>query len=888
MSKCLLIDGYSIINRAFYGMPPMNNSSGVPTGAIYGFLNIMFHFIDEEQPDYLAVAFDVSHPTFRHEMYKEYKGTRKPFPDDLKSQIALIRSLLTKMNIPIVELKGYEADDVLGTLATMAAGEGISVSLVSGDRDLLQVATDRIKVRIPKTKGGQTLVVDYYEQDVLSEYQLDTKQYIEYKALLGDTSDNVPGIAGCGEKTATKLLLDYGSIQGIYEHLLEIKKPALNKALSEGREQLMLSLKLVTIKKDVPLSLTLSDIAVKEHYTEDAYAEMKEYELKSFYKRFENVTAAVAKNELSLTKCSSLSEWEQKASDMQGDSLALCIKPLKSADFHEESSGQMSLVFTKPEDMYLYCAGNGRDSVLYVVAGEPEEPLFKDCDREIILFGAKDYYDLVSYSESVSDVKILAYLRNPIASGYSVAALSSELLGETTISEEEFLGKSDVYDLYQNKPDEVIKFYGHYVNDLCRVKPLLYERIADMGMADLYSTVEMPLTYVLYSMQKEGMLVLPSRLKEYSQELSQGIEALQKTIYEETGMEFNILSPKQLGEVLFEKLGLKGGKKTKSGYSTAADELEKLAAENPIVDKILEYRALTKLKSTYADGLCGYIAEDGRIHTKLHQTITATGRLSSSDPNLQNIPIRTDLGRRIRKAFVPKEGYVFVDADYSQIELRLLAHLSGDEQLIAAYNESADVHAITASKVFHVPLSEVTPELRRNAKAVNFGIVYGISSFGLGQDLSISKKEAQKYIDDYFAAYPDVKEYLNQMVASAKENGYSTTMYGRRRPIPELTGGGTNFMQRSFGERVAMNAPVQGTAADIIKIAMIRVFKRLKRENLRARLVLQIHDELLIEAPKEEEEIVKAILSEEMAQASCIKVRLETDVHSGTDWYEAK
>lgn len=883
--KLVLIDGHSILNRAFYGVPDLSNAQGLHTNAIYGFLNIMFKILEEEQPDYLAVAFDVHAPTFRHEMYEAYKGTRKPMPQELREQVPVMKEVLKAMNVVIVEQAGLEADDILGTLAKKAEADGMEVALVSGDRDLLQIATSHIKIRIPKTKMGRTEIEDYYAEDVKKAYQVTPLQFIELKALMGDTSDNIPGVPKIGAKTAEALMTEYGSLDNIYAHVEEISKKSIRESLMENRELADLSKALATIKTDCQVQLDYEAARAEDYYTKEAYLILKKLEFKNMLGRFDKAQANGDTGRLTET-------FKEFATEKE------CIEALKKV---QKASARAGILLMQEKERLFGLALSVEDgsTCFYKVQDEGKqarESASKLCEEladlskstKLATFDIKKQYGFLDResTEGYFDILIGAYLLNPLKNDYSIETIASEHLDMTIPGTVETFGKLGTAQAFAERPRECMEYYcyGAYV---CRKAALVLEqKLKETGMEQLMREIEMPLSLVLYDMEKEGVEVRREELKAYGDALVARIDELEKSIHAQAGVDFNINSPKQLGEVLFETMQLPGGKKTKTGYSTAADVLEKLAPEHPIVKDILEYRGLAKLKSTYADGLAAYIGPDNRIHTNFNQTITATGRISSTEPNLQNIPMRMELGRRIRKVFVPKAGYEFMDADYSQIELRVLAHMSGDEQLIDAYRMEQDIHRITAAKVFHTPFEEVTDLQRRNAKAVNFGIVYGISSFGLSQDLSISRKEAAEYIEQYFATYPKVKEFLDKLVAEAKEKGYVTTMFHRRRPVPELSS--SNFMQRSFGERVAMNSPIQGTAADIIKIAMIRVWKALKEAGLQSKLILQVHDELLIETLKEEEEQVRMILTENMKAAADLAVTLEVDLHTGDNWYEAK
>lgn len=918
--KLVLIDGHSILNRAFFGIPDLTNSEGLHTNAVYGFLNILFKILEEEQPDYLTVAFDVSQPTFRHEMYPEYKGTRKPMAAELRQQVPLMKEMLLAMGITVIEKGGYEADDLLGTIAKRSEEAGVDVAIVSGDRDLLQLASDHIKIRIPKTKKTGTEIEDYNTKEVVEKYLVTPTQFIDVKALMGDASDNIPGVPGIGEKTATALIAQYGSIENAYEHVDEIKPPRASKNLKEYYELAQMSKTLAAIDINARIDYELSGAKltqISDLYTKEAYLLCKKLEFKHLLGRFE-VDAPKNLAEEHFKKVTDKKEAQKIFAGLKGRECAFYIIPFEEViDHHMEPDGQMNLFGVMEENFpgmqQTDICKKGKEFLgMSLAFGEEEVYYFEtnpkmDCDairqlfldsqalsyatldlkQQLALLGMPEKKKIGTITrEKLFDNVIAAYLLNPIKNEYPYEDIAKDYADLMIPSRRDLIEKLTYDRAAKDKPEEFLKCVCYMAYTAFRSKHRLESELVATGMKELFDMVEMPLVFTLADMEDAGILASAAALKEYGDKLAVRITELEQKIYEQAGEEFNINSPKQLGVILFEKLQMPNGKKTKTGYSTAADVLERLASDYPIVADILEYRQLTKLKSTYADGLVNFIQEDGKIHTSFNQTITATGRLSSTDPNLQNIPMRIELGRLIRKAFVPKEGYVFVDADYSQIELRVLAHLSGDEKLIAAYREAQDIHRITASQVFHIPFEEVTDLQRRNAKAVNFGIVYGISSFGLSQDLSISKKEAADYIERYFETYPKIKTYLDGLVADAKKTGYVTTMFGRRRPIPELSS--SNFMQRSFGERIAMNSPIQGTAADIIKIAMIRVHDRLLDENLKSRLILTVHDELLVETAEEEEAAVRKILEEEMQGAAQLSVTLEIDAHTGHDWYEAK
>ena len=873
--KIVLIDGHSILNRAFFGVPPLTNSEGLHTNAVYGFLNIMFKILDEEKPDYLTVAFDRSEPTFRHQMFDAYKGTRKPMAQELREQVPVMKEVLQAMGIKIVEMPGYEADDLLGTIAGMAEVQGMDVSIISGDRDLLQLATEKVKIRIPKTKRTGTEIEDYYAADVVERYQVTPKEFIDVKALMGDSSDNIPGVPGIGEKTATNLIVAYKSIENAYAHLEEITPKRAKTNLEEHYDMAQMSKTLATIEVHVPIEFDMEAAKLTDLYTPEAYVYMKRLEFKNMLTRFSD--------DMSQNDLEKYFHVYHELDEIQNFFDGFSAKEA-AVSFFEEAGTVYGLAVAKSNQnvVYLTCGG-------FVTEGYLEEQVQKLCDGLDTLI-TPDLKGLLKHvrvpeTKNCIDTTIAAYLLNPLKNEYTYDDLARDILGLMVPSKLDLLGKLKIKKAAEEKP-EALELMACYEAYACiAAKNQLLEQLEDHGMKKLYDEIEMPLVYVLADMEKDGVRAEKAELEAYGAQLTGRISELETSIYEKAGETFNINSPKQLGVILFEKLQMPNGKKTKTGYSTAADVLERLAPDYPIVSEILEYRQLTKLKSTYADGLALCIAPDGRIHSTFNQTITATGRISSTEPNLQNIPIRMELGRLIRKVFVPKEGYVFIDADYSQIELRVLAHMSGDQNLIAAYQHAEDIHRITASQVFHTPLEEVTDLQRRNAKAVNFGIVYGISSFGLSQDLSITRKEAEGYIASYFETYPGIKIFLDRLVTDAKEKGYAETMFGRRRPVPELAS--SNFMQRSFGERIAMNSPIQGTAADIIKIAMIRVKQRLEREQLKSKLILQVHDELLIEAAADEEEYVKTLLAEEMRHAADLAVTLEVDVKSGRNWFEA-
>ena len=876
MNKLLLIDGNSIMNRAFYGIPDMTTNDGRHTNAIYGFLNIILKVIEEEQATHICVAFDLKKKTFRHEMYEAYKGTRKGMPEELHEQMPRIKEILQAMHIRIVEQEGFEADDLIGTLSKKGEREGFAVTILSGDRDLLQLATDTVLVRIPKTKHGKTEVEDYYAKNVVETYGVTPLIFIDMKGLMGDTSDNIPGVPGIGEKTAAKLLAEYGDLDGVYAAVDSMKASRMKQNLIENKDLAYLSKTLATIKLDCPIPFEFSEATYHDPFNAEAYTLFEDLELKSFYKRF------------SVEKKEELTFETVLIDDIDGyNALLAKLQKAKEVSFAwitQDGEALGVAVCMDLEHVYLI---RFMMFITEAMVADNLLALSRDYQVQLACMHVKKLLSFLDFHEedAVFDAGLAAYLLQPNQSEYEYDTLAKVYLDVTLPSEKEMLGKEKL-GYFSFEDERVQKWMAYQAIVPYKIKSVLREKLKETGMESLYDEMELPCLYALYEMEKNGIRVDGEALHQYGKKLRTRIEELTAEIHAMAGEEFNINSPKKLGEILFEKLGLKNGKKTKTGYSTSAEVLEKLKNAHPIIPKILEYRQLTKLNSTYAEGLAGYIRADGRIHGKFHQTVTVTGRISSADPNLQNIPTRMPLGREIRKVFIPEEGSVFVDADYSQIELRVLAHMSGDAALIAAYQADEDIHAITASQAFDVPLDQVDSTLRRKAKAVNFGIVYGISSFGLGQDLDISRKEAEGYIEKYFATYGKVKEFLDRTVEDAKKNGYTVTMFGRRRPIPELAS--SNFMTRSFGERAAMNAPVQGTAADIIKIAMVRVNRRLKKEHLQSKLVLQIHDELIIETKKEEVEIVQKILVQEMMHAADLAVPLLVDANVGDSWYDAK
>ena len=882
--KIMLIDGNSIVNRAFYGVPLLTNGEGRYTNGVYGFLNILFKLLDEEQPDYLAVAFDLHAPTFRHRTFDGYKGTRKGMPEELREQMPLLKEVLQAMHIPIFEQEGFEADDILGTLSALAEKNGIVPVVVSGDRDLLQLAGETLKVRIPKTKGGRTETEDYYAADVQAKYGVTPAEFIDMKALMGDASDNIPGVPGIGEKTAAKIITQYHDIETAIAHAAEIKPKKASENLAAYQEQARLSKFLATIVRDMPLEWDKEILKIGDMFNQTAYELVKRLEFKSMFSRFEGSASApkqaeqtyrfVADREGAKEVLAALKKGEVGYAfvyeNEEGQGLAL---------YQEQLGGvwmEASMAFLMQELLEIF------------------QPFFADSAyRKIGHDVKKDIRFLRSYGydgfTAEFDTAIGAYILNATGSSYEYDDIAAAFLNETYPSQEEVFGKGRTKKAFAALPEAERTAYGARQAEIFfRARKVMEERLAENEQKSLFYDMEMPLIYVLADMEKYGIKVDKAALLAYQKRLGESLDGMEEEIYALAGEKFNINSPKQLGVILFERLGLKGGKKTKTGYSTAADVLEKLRTAHPIVERILHYRQLAKLKSTYADGLLAVMdAETEKIYSTFNQTITATGRISSTEPNLQNIPVRLELGRELRKIFIPESAeFCFLDADYSQIELRVLAHISGDESLIAAFKSNQDIHRMTASQVFHVPFDEVTPLQRSNAKAVNFGIIYGKGAFSLGQDLGISRKEAEEYINAYFARYPKIKTFMEDTIKNGTKNGYVSTLWNRRRNMPELQS--SNFMQRAAGERAAMNMPIQGTAADIIKLAMIKVHRALQEGGYRSRLILQVHDELLIEAYKEEKDAVAKILKENMEHAADLLVPLDVDVHEGASWFEAK
>ncbi len=864
MKKLLILDSNSILNRAYYGIRFLSAADGTPTNAIYGFLNILFKLINDEKPDYVCGAFDLKDPTFRHKMYNEYKAGRKPMPDDLKVQMPYAREILKAMGIPVIEVSGYEADDIIGTVSAICDRDGIKCLIATGDKDDLQLVSENTNVILTVSRMGQSETVCYGIKEVYDKYNVTPEEFIDVKALMGDPSDNIPGVMGVGEKTAIKLIGEFHSIENLYKNLdTSGLKGAMLKKITEGHDSAVLSKELATICKSVPMSFDIEDSV----FDPSKLSEKTEF--------------------INLLERLSLNSFIKKIGVKASGDTDFFLN-IKEADSIKSLKNQISCVIKRQENNITQAAFSDGEKV-YTISGteafEAVKAVLEDNTKEKYMFDMKEDYvalsNVIEFNNVKADLAIGAYLLNPAKSTYTVFGVLKDIMGiEPPAEPDENLQLT----LFETESDDVIKKQAYCLVPLYKA---MLSRLTELGQEKLFFDIEMPLIYVLGDMEKAGITVDTKELESFGKSLGEKIDRLTAEIYTLAGEEFNINSPKQLGPVLFEKLGLKPLKKTKSGYATGAEVLEKLVGKHEIIQKILDYRQLTKLKSTYCEGLSAVVNKDtGRIHSKFNQTVTVTGRLSSTEPNLQNIPTRTELGRELRKMFVAGEGMLLLDADYSQIELRILAHLSQDPVMIDAYHRGEDIHAVTASQVFDVPLKEVTSEERSFAKTVNFGIVYGMGEFSLASELGISMKEAKKYIDGYWNKYTRIKEFMDTTKENAKHDGFVKTLFGRMRYIPELRS--PNYNIRSFGERAAANAPIQGTAADIIKIAMVRVHKRLKEENMQAKLILQVHDEIIVELPPEELSKAQTIVKEEMESAAELLVPLFIDMSYGKSWYDAK
>ena len=868
--KLMILDGNSIINRAFYGVRLLSTKDGVYTNAIYGFLNILEHLRADEQPDALCVAFDLKAPTFRHLAYDGYKATRHPMPEELAMQMPLMKEVLGAMNIPIYECEGWEADDILGTAGEICAREGTDCVIVTGDRDSLQLVTDRVTVKLVTSKSGQTITTNYTPDVFRAEYGFDPVRLVDLKSLMGDSSDNIPGVAGIGPKTATGLLLEYGTLDGVYEHLPEIKE-SVRKKLEKDREQAYLSYDLATIRKNAPVDFIPERNLVREANNDALYALFHKLEFTRLIARYGLHAPQEAPKPQEKLEAVYTCEIVKDAAQAR----EIAAKLSKKHYVNLIASDDVSKIAVQLEDAGFLFSGEAvlDNDFMSTIFGASVKKVTHDCKPLMRKLFERGF----PADGFIFDTALAAYDLDATRGDYKLDDVFSQYCGaQIGYADEARIGK-------EAAEQAALLAQSAAVAALYAVLP---RKLRECGMEKLYYEIELPLCAVLSRMETRGVLVDQMALVAFGNMLEVGIQKDQADIFRYAGQEFNINSPKQLGEILFERLGLPPVKKTKSGYSTNAEVLEKLKSRHPIVEAILDYRTLTKLKSTYADGLVKEIADDGRIHTTFQNMVTATGRLSSTEPNLQNIPVRTELGSEIRKMFVPKDGWVFVDADYSQIELRVLAHIAEDAHMQAAFTSGMDIHTATAAQVFHVAPEDVTPLMRRHAKAVNFGIVYGISEFSLAEDIGVTRKEAKAYIENYLQNYAGVREYMKNIVAQAKQDGFVTTMFGRRRNLPELKS--SNFNIRSFGERVALNTPIQGTAADIIKLAMIHVDKTLREQKLQARLVLQVHDELIVECPVSEREQVTALLTEQMEHVAKLSVPLLAEAKSGASWYEAK
>lgn len=874
MEKLLILDANSIVNRAFYAVKLLTTKDGFNTNAIFGFLNILFKYIEEINPDYIAAAFDLPAPTFRHKMFDGYKATRHKMPDELAEQIPVLKEILTAMNITIYEKAGYEADDIIGTVSRVCTEENVCCCVLTGDRDDLQLASENVLIHLVTTRMGNTNTEVFDDKKVFEKYGVTPGEFIDLKAIMGDSSDNIPGVRGIGEKGATALIQKFHSVDGIYENLeSEQITKSIRVKLENGKDDAYLSKTLATIDQNVPISISISETKIKDYDNDALFKLFNRLEFRSFIKKM-NI---VVENDDKQTNDDFFSNTTFKTA-LDKDELKTLLNKNDICFFIEKNLGQ--IVFCGDENCCY------RASIIENIEILKE---FFESNRSKNTHGLKNVLtylnDLGIDAKSIDfDSEIAAYLIEPSRKSYDLEGLAEDFL-KITLNDKENEDGQLCLDNFTGEDDNLLM---KKVLTIRALKEYETEYLYNNGMYDLFSTIEMPLVYVLASMEKIGFKIDTNSLAEFGKKLSMEIGRLTDTIYELSGHEFNINSPKQLGIVLFEELGLKAKKKTKSGYSTNAEVLEKLKYDHPIVEKILEYRTLNKLNSTYVDGLMAVIdKKTDKVYSSFNQTVTVTGRISSTEPNLQNIPVRTPLGREMRKMFVAEsDNFVLVDADYSQIELRVLAHISGDKNMIEAFRSGYDIHTATAAKVFGVDKEHVTGEMRSAAKAINFGLVYGMGEFSLSQDLHISVRAAKDYIDDYLGSYPDVKQYMKDTVEFAKKNGYVKTIFGRRRELPEINS--SNYQIRSFGERAAMNAPVQGTAADIIKLAMINVYRRLKEENMTSRLILQVHDELIVEAAKDEVDKVCDILKTEMENAVSLSVPLKVDMQVGHSWYDTK
>ena len=900
MDKLVLVDGNSIMNRAFYGIMGsrmLTTKDGTYTNAVYGFLAILFKLLEDINPQYLVVAFDLKAPTARHKLYEGYKANRKGMPDELAEQMPIIKEVLRAMNIDIVEMEGYEADDVLGTLSRYGEKQGLEVTILSGDRDTFQLATDNITIRIPHTKGGKTETDEYNREKIIEKYGLEPKQLIDVKGLQGDSSDNIPGVPGVGEKTALSIIQRYGSIENLYDKLEKGEddlKGKQKEKIEQNKDLAFLSKTLGTINLEVPITDTLEDFKVEEWDKEKVYDLFKKLNFKRYIERFSLQPGESDNLEQEKDEIENLNIVDKSLNE-----IIELVKNQKQMTFYLDTKldeNSKKIIKEKISSIAIYDNVN-KEAIFYNFSEETEIQALKEIleNNEIKKIGinlTKTYILLKQVDITLDgiyyDISIASYILNPSNNKLEIENLIDRFLEIDTskLASKEETTQINLFDeipLVEQDKEKCSK----YSYAISKIKDITEKKLEEIDALKLFNEIDMPTVEVLSDMQWNGMYVDEKELEEFGQELKDKLEILTKEIYEMAGEEFNINSTKQLGEILFEKMKLPVIKKTKSGYSTDVDVLEKLKKQDPIIEKILDYRQLMKLNSTYIEGLKPYInPKTKRIHSFFHQTITATGRISSTEPNLQNIPTRFELGKRVRKVFKPENGKVYLDADYSQIELRVLAHISGDEHMIQAFKEGQDIHKQAASKVFKTPIDEVTKEQRSNAKAVNFGIVYGISDFGLGEQLGISRKLAKQYITEYLEQYAGIKAFMENITEEAKEKGYVETLFHRRRYIPELKS--NNYMVRQFGSRAAMNTPIQGTAADIMKIAMIKVYRELKKRNLKSKIVLQVHDEMMLEVLPEEKEEIKVMMKEAMESAAKLDVPLIAEISEASNWYDCK
>ncbi len=892
-NKLMIVDGNSILNRAFFaikGPRMLTKSDGTPTNAVYGFFNILNKYLEEENPDHLAVAFDLKSKTFRHNMYEGYKANRKGMPDELAAQLPIVKQVLAAMNIAVTEYEGLEADDLIGIYSKTAEKEGMDVSILTGDRDALQLASDKVTIIIPSTSKGQTTTNRYTPAEIADKYGVSPADLIEVKALMGDSSDNIPGVKGVGEKTAIELIKEFDSIDKLYENLSKITKSKLKENLEQCRDLAYLSRDLGTIVREKEGFSDVSVFKRKEFNRKELLALFKDLEFNNFIKKMglnqDNfLKEQIIQDTVCYVQVDGLQPFEEVLNELSHEPVLALMAIFKKT---EQIGGMLGLIGIGARDKYYFASTKTIDEGSLSKA---LKTIFENKDITLVSYNIKELYTWCLYQNieircQLFDLKVAEYLIDALAGSYSTHGLAKKYLGVELEMPKESKGKGNQIELELGEINTIEEF-GKAISTF----GIIYERqnsiINENKQNVLFYDVEIPLSFVLGSMEYYGFKVDRKYLEEYGERLDYRIKSLEQTIYMLACEEFNINSPKQLGVILFDKMGLKTVKKTKTGYSTDADSLNEIIESHEIIPYILEYRQLTKLKSTYAEGLVKVISpETGRIHSSFNQTVTATGRISSTEPNLQNIPIRTELGREIRQAFIPEDGYVFVDADYSQIELRVLAHITGDEVLQNAFKDGIDIHTLTASQVFNIPIDQVTSDMRRSAKAVNFGIIYGIGDFSLAKDIGVSRKEAARYIDNYLSTYPKIRDYMEDTVNFGKEKGYVETMFHRVRHVPELKS--PNYQVREFGKRVAMNTPIQGSAADIIKIAMVKVWRELKKKNLKSRLILQVHDELIVETAIDELEQVKEIVKTNMESAAELSAPLVADVSTGSTWFEAK